>query len=184
MGRLKDPNKPSESLIQSIKDAVSRVNSTLNNYEANYVSATRTSDIVDKESCDSLQDFIEIRFNRECLNVPELREAVESSNGHLFICKELINEDPATRRFDQALVTLISEDDIESEVNKIISKRSGTYLSIEQFRSLYPELISQLTESLRHGMRLAKSVLKGCDKFRFNSVKKKIKLTNFDNKKL
>lgn len=184
MGRTRDPNKLSESLIQSIKDSLSRVNNTLNYYEENYVSATRTSEVTDKEPCTSLQEFIEIRVNNEFQKIPELSEALQMCNGHLFICKELINPDPKTRRFDQALISLIEESDIDSEVNKIIEKRDDIHLGIDIIRAQYPELIADISASLRMGMNLARQVLKNCTKFRFNSVKRKIKLTNKDNKKL
>lgn len=184
MGRTKNPNKLSSSLIQAIKDSASRVNKTLSTYDQGYISATRTSEVNDKESCDSLKDFVEVRFNRECLEIPELKEAIELSNGHLFVCKELTNVDPKTRRFDSALVTLIDEEDIDAEVNKIIQKKDDINLGVDTIRKQFPDVVEEITTSLVKSMTLARSVLKGCTKFKFNSVKTKIKLTNDKNKKL
>lgn len=184
MGRTKSVNKLPETLVQALKDSASRVNQTLSNYEQDYISATRTSNGIDKEPCNSLQDFVEIRFNRECLEIPELKEPLEMCNGHLFICRELKNADPKTRRFDHAIISLIEEGDIDSEVDKIIKKRDDINIGVDVIRRQYPELIEELTSSLKKGMTLAKAVLKDCTKFKFNSVKRKIKLTNEKNKKL
>jgi len=184
MGRRKDPNKLSDDLIAALKGAASRVNTTLPNYEPGYVSASRTAEISDRETCDSLEEFVEIRFNRECLDIPELSDAAKMSNGHLFVCRELSNPDIKSRKYDQALVTLIEESDIDAEVDKIIKKKDDINLGVEQIRHQYPEIVHELRASLEKGISMAKGVLKGCTKFKFNSVKQKIKITNEKNKKL
>lgn len=184
MGRRKDPDKLSDALIQQLKGVARRVNKTLPNYEQDYVSATRTTDVTDKEPCKSLKEFVEIRFNRECMEIPELRDAVMKSNGHLFVCRELVDANPKTRRFSQALVTLIDESDIDNEIDKILEKKDDINLGVKQFRELYPTVVDELKSSLIEGMTLARSVLKGCTKYKFNSVGDKVKLTNEFNKKL
>ena len=184
MGRRKDPSKLSSELVAALKAAASRVNTTLHDYDPGFVSATRTSNIVDKEVCNTLEEFVEIRFNRECLEIPQLSEAVRVSNGHLLICRGLLNPNVKQRKYDKALVTLIEEEDIDSEVDKILQKDNTLNLGIDEIKNRFPEVVKDLKISLERGRTLAKEVLKGCTKFKFNSVKSKINLTNEQNKKL
>lgn len=174
-------SKVFKKVISEIKDSISRVNLTLKHYEENYVSASRTGEISQKEFCKSLADFIEIRFNRECYNIPELKEAVELTKGHLFVCRELLGADSMARRFDSALLTLITEDDIETEVNKIIAIDCD---DVENFRRFYPEIVNGLRNDIYLAIEKANVVLSKCQNFRFNSVKKKIRLTDDSGKVL
>ena len=52
-------------LEETIRDLISRVNSTLAYFEKDYVSVKRTP-TSDKERCSSFEQFIEARFNFEC----------------------------------------------------------------------------------------------------------------------
>ena len=88
------------------KEVISKVNSTLNFYEKDYVSAKRTNSTVVNERCTSFEQYVEIRFNKECCNIPELECLIEGTDGHLFICQELEDQDTTKRRFKQATIIL------------------------------------------------------------------------------
>ena len=178
-----------DELIKELKDSISRVNSTLQYYEDYYISASRTGDIQQKEHCKSFTEYIEIRFNCACLdmNIPELKEALELTKGHLFLCKELVNPDVYSRRFDTALISLIKDEDIDAEVDKILYQECNGG-DITMFKRTYPEIVEGIRNNIVLGKTKAEEVLGYLSKinyrFRFNSVKRKIKLTDEFNKVL
>lgn len=77
----------------------------------------------------SLEEFIDAVFNQECYDIPELRDLEELLEGRLFSCT-LEGEDEARRRYKQATMTLVSEDDIEnpSEELKELLKAAREFL--------------------------------------------------------
>ena len=93
---------------ETIKDLLSRVNCSLFYYEKDYVSVKRTP-TADKERCTTFEQFIEARFNFECCRIPELVDAVLSTDGHLFICSGLENPDDVKRKFSTATITISPE---------------------------------------------------------------------------
>ena len=131
-------------LKKKIKAAISRVNQTLGIYEAEYISAQRTSD-TEKEVCHSLQEFVEIRFNKECENIPEFEQLVIETEGHLFFCQPLEEPNEVTRRFKKATLVMLDADQVED-----------------------------VTDELREKLEKLKKTLGGTA-IEFNSVKKKIK---------
>ena len=168
-----------KKIISEIKDSIVRVNKTLSDYQEDYISASRSGDVSNKEPCKSFSQYIEIRFNRECWKIPELLEAMDLTRGHLFTCREIVNEDSYSRRFDTVLVTVIDENDIENEIDKIISL---DYQDVNLFRELYPNIVIELRDSLKRGIDVARSILNKYLNFKFNSVKQRIKLTDINNK--
>lgn len=108
-------------LKEVIKDLISRVNSSLVYYEKDYVSVKRTP-TSDKERCTSFEQYIEARFNYECCQVPELIDAVISTDGYLFKCTGIVDPDDTKRRFSTATVVLSTEipDDLKDEVLQLI----------------------------------------------------------------
>lgn len=114
----------SNEIEKIFKDIISKVNSTLNFYEKDYVSAKRTNSTTVNERCSSFEQYIEIRFNKECCNIPELENLVEGTDGHLFKCLKLEEPDTAKRRFKKATIIinpdlLLSEDeDLKIELDK------------------------------------------------------------------
>ena len=131
-------------LEKQIKDAISRVNSTLNIYEAEYIKCQRTSES-DKEVCMSFEQFIEIRFNKECEKIPELKAMILETEGHLFLCTEVEEPNLAKRRFKSTTLTLIT-----------------------------PDMVEDISESMKKKLLEVESIIGG-SKVVFNSVKKKIK---------
>lgn len=113
-------NSISYSLEIPLRDVISNVNSTLPSYEKNYVSVSRLpKDLGEQEleieRCTTMSQYIEARFNYECyLYVPEFREMLSITNGHLFKCSELEGENRVKHNFKQATIVLISMDDIDS----------------------------------------------------------------------
>ena len=106
---------------ETIKDLLSRVNCSLFYYEKDYVSVKRTP-TADKERCTTFEQFIEARFNFECCRIPELVDAVLSTDGHLFICSGLENPDDIKRKFSTATITISPEvpENLKDEILQLI----------------------------------------------------------------
>ena len=70
----------------AIKNIISKVNETLIHYKkGGWIDCRRTPD-ADQEMMESLEQFIDARFNREAWNIPELRDAEDYLGGRLFSC--------------------------------------------------------------------------------------------------
>ena len=131
-----------------LKNLISRVNSTLGYYEKDYVSAQRTPDL-DKERCTSFEEYIEIRFNREAYNIPELRNAVIETDGRLFSCVELSEPNVAKRRFKEAKIKLLNPDlllpedqNLKNEILKVRDLIGGTSISFNSVRKKVKLIVS------------------------------------------
>jgi hypothetical protein len=109
---------------ETIKELLSRVNCSLFYYEKDYVSVKRTP-TSDKERCTTFEQFVEARFNYECCQIPELVDAVLSTDGRLFICANLENSDEIKRKFSTATIT-ISPEIPESLRNEILQLLGGS----------------------------------------------------------
>lgn len=108
-----------------LRSLIARVNSTLSYYEKDYISVKRTP-ISDRERCTSFEQYIEARFNYECCQVPELRDAVLATEGHLFSCVSLEDPDVSKRKFTVATVILLNpetlletDENLKNEILKI-----------------------------------------------------------------
>ena len=65
-------------LEKRLKEIISLVNSTLQFYELDYVSAKRLPSF-DKIRCTSFEEYVGIRFNRECYDLlPEIADIILS----------------------------------------------------------------------------------------------------------
>ena len=131
-------------IAKQIKEVISRVHSTLGISEPAYIRCQRTSDS-EKEICKSFEQFIEIRFNKECEHVPELKKLILETEGHLFLCTEIEEPNLVKRKFKSVSITLID-----------------------------PDMVEDISESMRKDINEIESILGGT-KIVFNSVKKKIK---------
>lgn len=94
-----------------IKGIVSEVNKTLSYYEARYISVRRTPEI-EREVCESFEQFVEARFNYECAKIPELHDLVVATEGRLFKLTHFScsQDDLEKKRFSSATVTLLQPD--------------------------------------------------------------------------
>jgi len=117
-----------------IKAIASRVNKTLNYFEKDFISAQRSPE-VEKERCQTLEDYIEKRFNYEAYKVPELREAIRLTEGHLFYVDELEEVNEAKRRFKKAHICVITEEmvdttdeSLKSEIAKALEYIGGSHI--------------------------------------------------------
>lgn len=119
-------------LQETIKDLISRVNSTLSYFEKDYVSVKRTP-TSDKERCSSFEQFIEARFNFECCQIPELVDAVLSTDGHVFTCVSLENPDLAKRKFTTACI-IIDPGLPENLKNEILELLGGSEITFNNVR--------------------------------------------------
>lgn len=136
---------PLLSFEEIIKNLISRVNSTLCQYEADWIGCKRTPESEESEMCSSFEQYVEIRFNYECYEIPELRKLISDTDGHLFICTGLDDPDTAKRRFTTAHIELINPNEFENPDEEFIN-------DIEQVKKFL-----------------------GGTKISFNNVKKKIK---------
>lgn len=130
-----------------IKNLISRVNSTLNHYEKDYISVKRAPYIEEPECCRSFEQFIEARFNFECFQIPELRNGIILTDGHLFRCNYIEDVDLAKRKFSIVSLVLVDPSTIINISNELLSE------------------INNIAQFL------------GGTCIKFNSVKKKIKFT-------
>lgn len=97
-----------------IKKLISIVNKKMkDNYKGGGWLDCRRTPTSGVNMVNSLEEFIDAVFNQECYDIPELRDAEELLEGRLFSCV-LEGEDEAKRRYKQATMTLVSEDDIEN----------------------------------------------------------------------
>lgn len=113
----------------AIKNIISKVNETLIHYKkGGWIDCRRTPD-ADQEMMESLEQFIDARFNREAWNIPELRDAEEYLGGRLFSCT-LEEPDENKKRYKQATLTLIDKDDIIEPSQELIDllDRARDYL--------------------------------------------------------
>lgn len=117
---------------ETIKELLSRVNCSLVYYEKDYVSVKRTPN-ADKERCTSFEQYIEARFNFECCQIPELVEAVLSTDGRLFVVANLENPDGIKRRFSTATV-IISPEIPESLREEILLIMGGSEIKFNNVK--------------------------------------------------
>lgn len=103
----------------TIKSLISEVNGTLSHYKkGGWIDCRRTPDS-GQEMMESLEQFIDARFNREAWEIPEFRKAEEYLGGRLFSCT-LEGADEIRKRYKQATVTLISAEDIIEPSQELI----------------------------------------------------------------
>lgn len=138
-------------LEKRLKEIIGLVNSTLQFYELDYVSAKRLPNF-DKIRCTSFEEYVGIRFNRECFDMlPEIADIILRTDGKLFYCESLEDPNLAKRRFKSATI-VINENLLKNPENTLISEED---------------------------IKTVKNFL-GWSKIKFNSVKKKIKFTVYD----
>lgn len=138
-------------LEKRLKEVIRLVNSTLQFYEFDYVSAKRLPNF-DKIRCTSFEEYVGIRFNRECFDLlPEISDIILKTDGKLFYCESLEDPNLSKRRFKTATI-VINESVLDKSENKPLPKED---------------------------LDTVKSFL-GWSKIKFNSVKKKIKFTIYD----
>ena len=138
-------------LEKRLKEIIGSVNSTLQFYELDYVSAKRLPNF-DKIRCTSFEEYVGIRFNRECFDMlPEIADIILRTDGKLFYCESLEDPNLAKRRFKSATI-VINENLLKNPENTLISEED---------------------------IKTVKDFL-GWSKIKFNSVKKKIKFTVYD----
>lgn len=117
-----------------IKELIGRVNRTLCYYEKDYISARRTP-YESRERIKSFEQYVEIRFNLECCNIPELYDAVIATGGHLFSCVSLENQDIKKRTFTTATIVLLDpetlpekDNNLKNEIRKIYEFIGGSVI--------------------------------------------------------
>lgn len=117
-----------------IKELIGRVNRTLCYYEKDYISARRTP-YESRERIKSFEQYVEIRFNLECCNIPELYDAVIATGGHLFSCVSLENQDIKKRTFTTATIVLLDpetlpekDNNLKNEIKKIYEFIGGSVI--------------------------------------------------------
>ena len=120
--------------LDVIINLISRVNSTLSYYEKSFISAKRTPDI-ERKRCESFEEYIEIRFNYEAFKIPELKQAVEETEGRLFSIVELEEPNLTKRRFKMAKIRLLDDnllpescENLKNEIKQIRTALGGNVI--------------------------------------------------------
>lgn len=139
------------NLEEEIKDAISKLNSQLHYYEGIPWSSQQRTPNTDREDCTSFTHWIECKLNYLCSLIPSLQKVAEETEGHLFFCTKLEDEDVAKRKFKKAYIKLLT-----------------------------PAMVENITEELKAELESISDKLKGTEFF-FNNVKKKIKLVAINN---
>lgn len=98
----------------ALKRMLSRVNATLRYYEADWISVRRSPEL-GKTRVTSFEEYVEIRANYEAFRIPELREAIIKTEGHLFICEGLTNVNTLRHKFKSAKLRLIDLSQLDEE---------------------------------------------------------------------
>lgn len=103
-----------------IKNLITEVNQSLVWYKGGCwidVKRTPTSKV---NLVENLEEFVEARFNRECFDIPELKDIFDKFDGKVWKCK-LTEPDEEKRRFKWAEVYLPSsrQNFIDSQGNDI-----------------------------------------------------------------
>ncbi|MBR2247791.1 MAG: hypothetical protein IJ880_12375 [Bacilli bacterium] len=132
-----------------IAKLISEVNKSLIHYKkGGWIDARRTPN-TGVNMVDSIEEFVDARFNNEAWAIPEMHEASELLEGRLFSCT-LEGVDEERKRYKSAVISLITEDDIENP-----------------------------SEQLKDELKKVRDFLGGT-KIKFNGVKKKIKYEIYD----
>lgn len=98
---------------KAVKDVIMEVNKTLTWYKKGGWVDTRRTPSSGPNYVNSLEEYVEARFNREMWEVPEVYPACELLDGRLFSCR-LDECDEMKKRFKIATLTLIDVKDIEN----------------------------------------------------------------------
>jgi hypothetical protein len=102
-----------------IKDLIRRVNRTLTYYKRGGWIDCRRTPTSNINIVNSLEEFVDARFNRECFEVPELSDACDLLDGRLFICT-LEEPDEKHKKYKQAKLTLVDKDDIYKPSEELV----------------------------------------------------------------
>lgn len=102
-----------------LKKVMRSVNKTLGYYKkGGWIDVRRTPNSTKQNMVESLEEFVEARFNRECWEIPELVEALDSLDGYLFKCT-LEEPNEADKRFKEATMELVGLEDIEDPTEEL-----------------------------------------------------------------
>lgn len=94
------------------------VNRTLGYYKKGGWIDVRRTPTSPQNMVESLEEFVEARFNRECWDIPELKEALESLDGFLFKCT-LEEPNELDKKFKEATMELVNLGDIEDPTEEL-----------------------------------------------------------------
>ena len=101
-----------------LKKVMRNVNKTLGYYKRGGWIDVRRTPTSPQNMVESLEEFVEARFNRECWDIPELQEALDSLDGFLFKCT-LEEPNEADKKFKEATMELVSLEDIEDPTEEL-----------------------------------------------------------------
>jgi hypothetical protein len=94
-----------------IREIIRDVNQSLIHYKRGGCIDCRRTPNSSINMVNTIEEYVDARFNRECWEVPELREACDLLEGHLFICT-LEGVDEVRKRYKTATLKLVSPTDI------------------------------------------------------------------------
>lgn len=117
-----------------LKKLIRNVNKSLKYYKRGGWIDVRRTPTSSQNMVYSLEEFVEALFNRECFDIPELKEAVDCLDGFLFKCT-LEEPNEADKKYKGAIMELVTLEDIEDPteeladmLEKLTLKLGGTKL--------------------------------------------------------
>ena len=113
---------------KNIKDLIARVNRTLVWYKkGGWIDCRRTPN-GGENMIQTMDEYVESRFNRESWDVPELQKAVELLDGHLFKCS-LTGINLQKKKYKEATVTIIEPEEIKDPSPEVLQ----ALIDVEKF---------------------------------------------------
>lgn len=101
-----------------IEKVIKEVNKSLIHYKkGGWIDARRTPN-TGVNIVDTIEEFVDARFNNEAWAVPELHEASDLLEGRLFSCT-LEEPDEEKKRYKMATLTMVKEEDLENPTPEI-----------------------------------------------------------------
>lgn len=101
-----------------IEKVIKEVNKSLIHYKkGGWIDARRTPN-TGVNIVDTIEEFVDARFNNEAWAVPEFHEASDLLEGRLFSCT-LEEPDEEKKRYKMATLTMVKEEDLENPTPEI-----------------------------------------------------------------
>lgn len=105
---------------KSLSDVIASINNSLVYFKkGGWIDCKRTPYEQERNFVDSLEEFVEARFNRECFDIPELAELCEILDGRVFKCV-LEGADDFKKKYRKATITLIDPEEIDNPSQELI----------------------------------------------------------------
>lgn len=101
---------------KQLREIISKVNESLLWFKpGGWIDAKRTPQ-GSVNLVETLQEYVEARFNRECFDIPELTEIFDVFDGKVWVC-ELTDPNEDRRKYGRATLTLVDPNKVYIDDN-------------------------------------------------------------------